>query len=247
MNLSINNIFSKIFTKFKLFVLAWINPIKNTKDFYKKLALDAEHPDQVDGYIKKYGETYLQEEKEWIASRISNLICSQDKVIDIGCGTGRYLKSIQEKAKVKKIDINLYGVDISEETLELYTKKNCSKDVILDVVNIVHKRPFEGINFDLVYSISIIQHIPFYMLSSMFENVYRALKDDGYFYIVFPEHSSIIGLLKNPRYTRYPINYVIKTLIKKGFEVTSSGLIPHNRKSLNGPGSFILAKKTHLK
>lgn len=105
--------------------------MRHTKDFYSELALNSIHSDQVDGYVKKFGELYLEEEKEWISSKIVELLNDQDKVIDIGCGTGRYLKSVQEKSLARKKNINLYGIDISEETIERYTVKYCPNRTVL--------------------------------------------------------------------------------------------------------------------
>ncbi len=241
--MTITNLFSKIINRVKNYVFGWFNPMRHTKDFYSELALNSIHSDQVDGYVKKFGELYLEEEKEWVSSKIVELLDDQDKVIDIGCGTGRYLKSIQEKSLARKKNINLYGVDISEETIERYTVEYCPNGIVLKSENIVLNRPYKGVDFNVAYSISIIQHIPFYLLGKMFSNVCDTLLNGGYFYLVFPHSSSITSLFKNPRYTRYPVTYVERLLKKNGFEIEDSGTIAHNREALKGPGSYILAKK----
>lgn len=240
-----NYFFLKILNKVKFYILGWINSEINTEEFYSSLAKEFTHRDQVDGYVKKFGEKYLEDEKEWISHSIIEIIENKDKVIDIGCGTGRYLNSIKEKACENNINIALYGIDLCSETIKTHTKKNCSSDIKLQVENIIQKRPFEGETFNLAYCISIIQHIPFYFLGKMFDNISKLLEKEAYFYLVFPHHKSLLGLFLNPRYTRYKLDFITKILLKKGFKIINSGLIPHNRETNNGPGMFVIAKKVN--
>ena len=94
--LKIKFIIIKAIGRFKKIIAGWAHPAQTTEIFFSGLANDNLHPEQVDGYIKKYGEKYIEKEKNLISSIILNLLHNKDNVLDIGCGTGRYLKTIRQ-------------------------------------------------------------------------------------------------------------------------------------------------------
>ena len=139
------------------------------------------------------------------------------------------------------LDIELYGIDISKSTIDYYTTNSLKYNV--EVGDISKARHFKSINFNLVYSITVIEYIPFYLLNKAFKNIYSLLSKGGIFYLTFPHGRSIIDLIKNPGYTRYPISYIIKKLENIGFIIQDSGPVCDNSSSKIGPGSYVLARK----
>jgi tRNA (uracil-5-)-methyltransferase TRM9 len=74
-----------------------------------------------------------------------------EKILDLGCGNGRWYKIFKEK----KVDY--FGIDNSEKLIEI-AKENFpeAKFFVVDALNL----PFQDNFFDKVYSIALLHHIP---------------------------------------------------------------------------------------
>lgn len=206
----------------------------NNSKFFEKLAGSELLPEQVDGYVEKYGDPVVKEFFVYNTDNIAPLVNDNDVILDIGCGSGRYLKWFQET----KNNIHLYGIDISANTINNYTKKNVGT-AQLAIGNFAHHNPWEEEKFDLIYAITMLEYIPFFNLKAFLMNILGALKKDGILYIQFPSGENCFDLIKNLGYTRYPVNYIENKLKQVGFSVVESK-IDNNRPYL---GAFIIAKK----
>jgi len=91
---------------------------------------------------------YIWEEME-IAEGFIN---DKDRVLDIGCGNGRFFKI------VKKKNANYVGIDNSEKLLEIARDKYGAeaKFITTDATSL----PFQNNSFDIVVSFAILHHIP---------------------------------------------------------------------------------------
>jgi tRNA (uracil-5-)-methyltransferase TRM9 len=74
-----------------------------------------------------------------------------EKILDLGCGNGRWYKVFKEKK------VNYFGVDNSEKLIEI-AKENFpdAKFFVGNALNL----PFQDDFFDKVYSIALLHHIP---------------------------------------------------------------------------------------
>ncbi|MGB8218563.1 MAG: methyltransferase domain-containing protein [Candidatus Methanoperedens sp.] len=105
------------------------------------------------------------------------------KVIDVGCGKGRYLKILKERYP-KSI---LYGVDISEKMLSF-----CPKEIetvsgsLLDI-------PYPDVFFDCVYSVEALEHA--IMTENAIKEMVRVLKPEGNI-IIIDKNKNMFGKLK---------------------------------------------------
>ena len=90
------------------------------------------------------------------------------KVLDISCGTGELLKSLQGKAE-------LYGIDISEEMLKAAKKKLGRKVKLLKAD--VHRLPFEDNFFDYAMTTEAFHH--YYDQPSALKEMVRVTKNGG--------------------------------------------------------------------
>jgi len=81
---------------------------------------------------------------------VKNLVEKGGKVLDFGCGNGRFFEVFQEKA-------DYYGIDVSEKLI-CQAKKTYPKGRFyhFDALHI----PFEDNFFDLVIAIAVFHHIP---------------------------------------------------------------------------------------
>lgn len=104
-----------------------------------------------------------------------------DKILDIGCGTGTVLKRLRDKC-----DINGYGIDIEDEMIQ-QAKLKCPQMQILkcDCTN----TPFEDEAFDSVTACMAFHH--FHDQTAFAKEVSRILKTGGRFYLADPDLPAI--------------------------------------------------------
>lgn len=139
---------------------------------------------------KKYAEDLLEKTKqdyneiaqEFSATRwqiweetkflFNDYVIPGDKVLDLGCGNGRFFEFLKDK------DINYIGVDFSERLIEIAKKKYPKvKFQVADALNL----PFPNNYFDKIYSIAVLHHIPSEQFRMQFlEEARRILKPNGF-------------------------------------------------------------------
>lgn len=77
-----------------------------------------------------------------------------DKVLDVGCGNGRLLDSIGERA------IDYLGVDNSQNLIRLAQERYLQTGVRFEVQDVLDLNMVSDYNFDIVFSIAMIHHLP---------------------------------------------------------------------------------------
>ena len=103
------------------------------------------------------------------------------KILDIGCGSGFFLKRIYESFNDT---IKYFGIDISKEAINLAMNYfNKAKYF----VSPGEKLPFENNSFDYIQIISTLWHVS--DQEKVLKEVYRVLKKEGYLYIVIHKKS----------------------------------------------------------
>jgi len=99
-----------------------------------------------------------------------------DSLIDIGCGYGRYLKSIR-----KKFDhVQLTGVDISPTQIA-EAKRFCNKLDIKFYETDGKRLPFKNNSFDVAFTYGCMIHVPYKWINSFFTDICRVTKRYGLF------------------------------------------------------------------
>ncbi|MGC8718258.1 MAG: class I SAM-dependent methyltransferase, partial [bacterium] len=96
-------------------------------------------------------------------------INSNSRVLEIGCGTGNYIISIESI-----IGCKCWGIDISKEMLEKAKEQNKGVNFLLGKGE---ELEFPGKFFDLVFSVNVIHHIT--KRAEYFKEAYRVLKNNG--------------------------------------------------------------------
>ena len=99
------------------------------------------------------------------------------KILDLSCGTGELLQDLYRRGKGK---IKLFGLDISEEMLEMARKK-LPLEVTL-VRGDVHRLPFDSGEFDYVLCTEAFHH--YHSKYQAVTEMKRVLKNDGKIIIV---------------------------------------------------------------
>lgn len=101
------------------------------------------------------------------------LLTPASRVLDISCGTGELLKSLAGKAE-------LYGIDISEEMLEV-AKTKLGRKANLQKAD-VHDLPFKESHFDYVITTEAFHH--YYDQQKALQEMVRVAKKSGKVIIV---------------------------------------------------------------
>jgi ubiquinone/menaquinone biosynthesis C-methylase UbiE len=118
-----------------------------------------------------------------------------DTVLDVGSGPG----SITLKAKtVAGQSGKVYGVDASEEMIELAQRKASTLGAGVEFqVALAQELPFPDNTFDVVYSRLFIHHLPGDLKLRGFKEIERVLKPGGYCVVVDFEPPSLplLGML----------------------------------------------------
>ncbi|MEK7104199.1 MAG: methyltransferase domain-containing protein [Patescibacteria group bacterium] len=192
-------------------------------------------------------------------------IKKSDKVLDLGCGNGRFVDIIKEKGG------EYFGTDVSENLINI-AKENYPHESFQTTESL--KLPFSDNCFDIIYSIAVLHHIPSKDFRLEFlQEAKRVLKLGGLFVLTVwkPKDKQerflkakfllkkIFGLArgldfgdvvepwfgnnKGERYFHCFIEAELTKLLRQtGFEILKSGIIKNEKG--NRENLYIIAKKT---
>jgi len=108
------------------------------------------------------------------------LICKKiglkkgDKVLEIGCGWGSFLKYVSEKYKVSGV-----GLTVSKEQAEF--ARNLCKNLPVEILLQDYRSEINGASFDHIISIGMFEHVGVKNYKKFMQIVHRNLKKDGLF------------------------------------------------------------------
>lgn len=127
-------------------------------DYYDNLAENYENT----RFNNTYGR-YIDKQERII---LNKLLETQNNniVLDLGCGTGRFLNKAN------------YGVDASEKMIELAKKKFPNKKLF---INDAANTEFEDEKFDVVFSFHLLMHLDKIKIIEIINEAHRILKTGG--------------------------------------------------------------------
>jgi len=119
-------------------------------------------------------EVFSKRAKPWesIFELIKNQVGKNKKVLDVGCGNGRYFEALDGKG------VEYMGVDSCEGLIKKTRKHENTKTEFLvgDILDL----PFEKDQFDYVLGIAVLHHIPSRELQlKALSEMHRVLKPGG--------------------------------------------------------------------
>lgn len=205
---------------FKDFVLGSSN---FQKDSWSAVGKNSSYTlEQIDGCTEKAKELkpILDWHRDYLKETLDKNLGNVGKVLDYGCGSGRYLKYLEEQT-----DLELYGIDFSETTLTNFTSKNVKRSPLM-AADLSQKSllvsKYQGF-FDAIYSITVIQYITPSKIKTLFKNLSVMLKKNGLLVLLFPIPVGVLDIFKYYHYVRYPPHYLEKIIKRMGFEIIFSG------------------------
>ncbi|MBI2595324.1 class I SAM-dependent methyltransferase [Candidatus Daviesbacteria bacterium] len=149
-------------------------------------------------YNKKYFEDrdYLDER---IAYTIRILLEKNNfkKILDVGCGTGKIVNYLNQNR------FDVIGTDSSIEAIKIARKfavKSAKKKFIKADAT---KLPFKRATFDMITSISVIEHLTKKQVNIFLKEAKRILKPNGIIFIVTPNLLSPVRLYRGKRWFGY--------------------------------------------
>ncbi|MDD4358362.1 MAG: class I SAM-dependent methyltransferase [Candidatus Pacebacteria bacterium] len=95
-----------------------------------------------------------------------------EKVLDLGCGNGRFYEKLS--------NTNYVGLDNSSRLIKIAKEKYPQVNFIIGSALDI---PFKNENFDKIYAIALLHHIPQEYHSKFLEEVKRVLKREGILYL----------------------------------------------------------------
>ncbi len=128
----------------------------------------AEEYDQ-DRFANSYGAYIDRQERKFLRKVLPQT--SGRQVLDLGCGTGRFM------------EFATHGSDISSEMLKVASEKYPGKQFDLADANTL---PHPDDQFDSIYSFHVFMHLPKEKCHEIIEECYRILKPGGELIFDFP-------------------------------------------------------------
>ena len=126
-----------------------------------------------------YPIEYWEDLLAWASQRIPTTPLT---VVDIGCGNGNLIECV---SKIYK-DARIYGVDLSEQSLEPAKERFRKSQNIQFKVGSLDQLPFEDGSIDLITCTEVLEHtFPEIFTKSFFE-ISRVLKKGGYYLASIP-------------------------------------------------------------
>jgi predicted TPR repeat methyltransferase len=220
---------------YRLLIVALGLDSRRYKSYYKKLHFHNTAGialSDVDGYRDEGDYRNVVQ----LVNNLAQMIPPPGAVLDIGCGTGRYLKQMAAVWPGSHLE----GIDISKEIVEKFTRQQLPH-IPVHILDIETDTQFPAQNrekFDLVCMIGIIQILSLKKIHAILENVNRLCKECGYLYVQFNVETatkkSSVG------YKRYDLTELSNLLAGHGFETLRSA-----RTDILKDYAYILAGKPH--
>jgi predicted TPR repeat methyltransferase len=204
------------------------------KKYYKKLQFKS-----TEGVALSDVDDYKDEGDAQIIIRlvdnIARVIAEPRSILDIGCGTGRYLQQMNTRWPGSHFE----GIDISKEIVEKFTRK-LLPSITIHILDIETDERFhieKKEKFDLICMIGIVQILSLKRIHHILEKVNMMCRVSGHVYVQFnvetEEKKSSVG------YKRYSLPELEALLIEHGFEIMKS-----ERTDLLRDYAYIIAKRS---
>lgn len=132
-------------------------------------------------YSKNAKHYHQTRQKFWvdgekIIEQIAALRLEKVRILELGCGSGRFLSYFKSRYKA---EFDYVGVDISEGMLDLARKEHPESEFITGDMSQIFSR-FDAESFDVIVACASFQHLPSKQeRQELIDNAYRLLRYEG--------------------------------------------------------------------
>lgn len=161
---------------------------------------------------------------------------NKEELLDIGCGAGQYAKYFKDRG------LDVTCIDISSEMIEACKEKDL-KAFVMDFYYL----DFAGKQFDVVWAMNSLLHIPKNSINKIIKNIYSILKSDGLLYVgVYGGYNSE-GIWEEDtyipkRFFSFYDDNTIKSIFEEYFEIIDFEVVKQDNPDLHYQ-AIILRKK----
>lgn len=138
---------------------------KEIKCYYDELAPNYD----ASRFGNSYGKFIDRQERQLLKKNLPEINAS--KILDLGCGTGRFLNFAN------------FGVDISPKMIEIAQKKYPEKNLKIGSLSEI---PFENFYFDSIFCFHVIMHLDEKNLEAFLKETNKKLAKNGSLIFDFP-------------------------------------------------------------
>lgn len=157
-----------------------------------------------------YGPSFRHKKRLMLKLLKKYRLDKNSKILDIGCGEGSTLLYLNDESN------KLYGMDISEEAIEL--SKNNLMDATYFLGDITKKETLPDQKFDLIICSEVLEHITDDAVA--IENISSLLKKGGYLIITVPHRKDYWTKTdtESGHVRRYEISEIKNKVNQSGFK-----------------------------
>lgn len=169
----------------------------------------------------QYGPMYELEEHLWwfagmraiTASLLDGLLKQDQRVLDVGCGTGYSMVWLQEKFGLREV----FGVDVSTQAAAFCKARSLERVACASA----DRLPFADGSFDLVTCFDVIYQLNDERASAAVNEASRVLRPGGLFFIREPAYQWLRGAHDRAVGTRrrYTLTDLRRLLRARGFKI----------------------------
>lgn len=177
-------------------------------------------------YDENYSEKYREFDQKYVTTPdyehfapiikyLSKSFEDEIRVLEVGCGTGRYFHVLENTCE-------LTGIDISEHMLKLAEKPVRSTEVDIPMINLVKGSIFDhdfgNQKYDFIYSIGVLgEHVP--LTLDVSQKIYNMLNDGGCFFFTVVDIDDRKNMKRKLAETAYPfLPATVKQILDKRWE-----------------------------
>lgn len=156
-----------------------------------------------------YKDLYNLEDRHWwhkakrelVSYYLKQNFLSKNKILDVGCGTGKNIEAFSKFGTV-------WGIDSSSQAIS-FCKKRGLKNVVRGNIE---KIPFSNQSFNFVTALDVLEHVDD---QKALKEIHRVLKNEGFLIITIPAFPELWSrwdevLEHKRRYTQKTLNKLLK-------------------------------------